>query len=115
MLFFHLPLKNAVRIHNYSENYRCQDQEQAQTSYFGQTQVSIHMTILHQHSVAEIDGIQSTIEGCRKRVTLHHAKLDTEWKICKRGQIAALLADVSFFQQDFRFCTIFLIRSLLKA
>ncbi|KXJ20237.1 hypothetical protein AC249_AIPGENE16598 [Exaiptasia diaphana] len=46
-LIKNLPENHAVAVHDYSENYTCQHQDQIQSLYFGQTQVSIHVTVLH--------------------------------------------------------------------
>ena len=60
-LKMHLPLNEVICVHDYSENYTCQDQDQSQSSYYGQTQVSIHVTILHRHAISRVDGTQSTL------------------------------------------------------
>lgn len=51
-----LPVGHVCCVHDYSENYTCQHQDQIQSLYYGQTQASIHVTVLHRHSLAEIDG-----------------------------------------------------------
>lgn len=58
-----LPQGHAYCIHNYSENYTCQYQDQIQSLYFSQTQVSIHVTILHRHAVEGIDGVVSDLNN----------------------------------------------------
>ena len=58
-----LPLGHACAVHDYSENYACVLQHQLQSLYFSQTQVSIHITVLHRHAMIEIDGEQSTQEN----------------------------------------------------
>ena len=40
-------------VHDYSENYACQ--QQPQLMYFSQIQASIHITVLHRHLLREID------------------------------------------------------------
>lgn len=55
-----LPYGHVCCVHDYSENYTCQHQDQLQSLYYGQTQASIHVTILHRHSLAEVDGEEST-------------------------------------------------------
>lgn len=50
-LLQNLPLNHVCAVHDYSENYSCQHQDQIQSLYFGQTQVSIHVTVLHRHAV----------------------------------------------------------------
>ena len=57
-----LPLENASRIHDYSENYSCTSQDQLQSQYFSQCQASIHITILHRHALEDVDGVESIIE-----------------------------------------------------
>lgn len=59
-LIKNLPVNHAVAVHDYSENFTCQHQDQIQSLYFGQTQVSIHVTVLHRHAV-EIDEEPGTV------------------------------------------------------
>ena len=49
-------------VHDYSENYTCQHQDQIQSHYYRQTQASIHVTVLHHHSLAEVDGEDSSAD-----------------------------------------------------
>ena len=65
-----LPVGDVCCIHDYSENYTCQHQDQLQSLYYGQTQASIHVTVLHRHSLAEVDGEESTLDS-PKIVTEH--------------------------------------------
>ena len=65
-----LPIGHVVCVHDYSENYSCQHQDQIQSLYYGQTQASIHVTVMHRHSLAEIDGEDSTPDN-PKIVTEH--------------------------------------------
>lgn len=58
-----LPLHHALCVHDYSENYRCSDISEIQTGYFQKTEVTIHVSILHRHSVLELDGQESTLEN----------------------------------------------------
>ena len=37
-------------------------QDQIQSLYFSQTQVSIHLTITHRHSLKDIDGLDSLVD-----------------------------------------------------
>ena len=55
-----LPIDHVCCVHDYSENYSCQHQDQLQSLYFSQTQASIHVTILHRHAIMNIDGQEST-------------------------------------------------------
>ena len=57
-----LPAGHVCCVHDYSENYSCQYQDQIQSLYFSQAQASIHVTILHRHAIKEIDGIASNEE-----------------------------------------------------
>lgn len=50
-------------VHDYSENYTGQHQDQIQSCYYGQTQVSIHVTMLHRHSFKDVDGTDSSVEN----------------------------------------------------
>ena len=65
-LIENLPANHVCCVHDYSDNYTCQHQDQIQSLYFGQTQASIHVTVLHRHPVREIDG-----EDCSGLVTEH--------------------------------------------
>ena len=65
-----LPLGEACCVHDYSENYCCRYQEEIQSLYFSQAQVSIHVTILHRHALKHIDGLESTEEQ-RELITEH--------------------------------------------
>jgi len=62
VLLTSLPLDHVVCIHDYSENFSCQYQDQIQTLYFSQTQASIYVTILHRHALLGLDGIESSVE-----------------------------------------------------
>lgn len=57
-------------MHDYSENYCCRYQEEIQSLYFSQAQVSIHVTILHRHALNHIDGFENTEEK-RELITEH--------------------------------------------
>ena len=61
-LFEHLPHNHAGAVHDYSENYNCQMQNEIQSLYYGQVQASIHVTILRRHALREIDGVKRTKE-----------------------------------------------------
>ena len=47
-------------VHDYSEGYSCRQQDEVQSEYFHVAKVSLHITILYQHAVEDVDGIQST-------------------------------------------------------
>lgn len=55
-----LPDDHAICVHDYSENYRCSDHREIQSSYFQKTEVSIHVTILYRHAILEVDGDDSS-------------------------------------------------------
>jgi hypothetical protein len=55
-----LPDATCLVIHDFSENYRCIDKDELQTSYFGKTEVSLHVSVIYRHAVAEYDGIDET-------------------------------------------------------
>ena len=59
-LLENLPLGHVCCVHDYSENCYCQHQDQIQSLYYGQTQASIHVTILHRRTLSEIDGEESS-------------------------------------------------------
>ena len=65
-----LPLHHACCVHDYSENYNCRYQEEAQSLYFAQNQCSIHVTILYRHASLQCDGVEST-EDNPKIITEH--------------------------------------------
>ena len=69
-LLENLPLGHMCCIHYYSENYSCQHQDQIQSLYYGQTQPSIHVTVLHRQALSEIDGKES-LEDDAHVVTEH--------------------------------------------
>jgi hypothetical protein len=58
-----LPLYHCVCVHDFSENYRCSELKQLQSSYFQKTEVSIHVTIIHRHALPDIDGVESSEEN----------------------------------------------------
>ena len=64
-LLENLPLGHVCCIHDYSENYSCQHQDQIQSLYYGQMQASIHVTVLHRHALSEIDGEESSEDDPR--------------------------------------------------
>ena len=64
-LLENLPLGHVCCIHDYSENYSCQHQDQIQSLYYGQMQASIHVTILHRHALSQIDGGESSEDDPR--------------------------------------------------
>ena len=59
-LLENLPLGHVCCVHDYTENCYCQHQDQIQSLYYGQTQASIHVTILHRRTLSEIDGEESS-------------------------------------------------------
>lgn len=52
-----LPTESAVVVHDFSENYRCSERTELQSSYFQRSEVSIHVSIIHRHAVLEYDFI----------------------------------------------------------
>ena len=69
-LLDNLPLGHICCIHDYFENYTCQHQDQIQSLYYGQTQASIHVTVLHRHALLYLDGEESS-ENDPRIVTEH--------------------------------------------
>lgn len=55
-----LPLNHCVCVHDFSENNRCTEVKQLQTSYFQKTEVLIHVTILQSYALLDIDGVESS-------------------------------------------------------
>ena len=64
-LLDNLPFGHVCCIHDYSENYSCQHQDQIQSCYYGQTQASLHVTVLHRHALLAIDGEESSEDDPR--------------------------------------------------
>lgn len=64
-LLDNLPFGHVCCIHDYSENYTCQQQDQIQSCYYGQTQASLHVTVLHRHALLAIDGEESSEDDPR--------------------------------------------------
>lgn len=62
-LIDNIPLGHAVCVHDFSENFRCSEQEEIQSNYFQRTEISIHVTILYRHAILEYDGQHSTAEN----------------------------------------------------
>jgi len=50
-----LPANHAVCVHDFSENYRCTEKTEIQSSYFKRNEVSIHVSIIHRHRTADDD------------------------------------------------------------
>ncbi|MES9879654.1 MAG: hypothetical protein ABW185_02090 [Sedimenticola sp.] len=61
-LMQHLPIGDCICVHDFSENYRCTDRQELQSTYFQRTEVTVHVTIIHRHAVLEVDGIESTTD-----------------------------------------------------
>ena len=59
-----LPEGDIVAVHDFSENYRCTEKKEIQSSYFQKKEVSLslHVTILHRHAMLEVDGVESTVQ-----------------------------------------------------
>jgi len=62
-LVTNLPLNHVITVHDYSENYRCKDKTELQSSYFQKNEASLHVTLLYRHALLEVDGIDSTEEN----------------------------------------------------
>lgn len=58
-LLENLPLGHCVAIHDFSDNYKCIEQNEMQSSYFQKLEVSLS---LHRHSVLEYDEKDNTTE-----------------------------------------------------
>ena len=54
-----LPAGDVLVDHDYSENYRCTEKNEIQSSHFQKTEVSIHVSIINRHAVLEHDGVES--------------------------------------------------------
>ena len=54
-----LPAGDVLVVHDYSENYRCTEKNEIQSSYFQKTEVSIHVSIIYRHAILEHDGVES--------------------------------------------------------
>ena len=48
-----LPMNQCLVIHDFSENYRCIEKQELQSTYFGKTEVSVHVSVIYRHAVLE--------------------------------------------------------------
>lgn len=48
-----LPHRHCLVIHDFSENYKCIEKEELQSSYFSKPEVTLHVSVLYRHAVAE--------------------------------------------------------------
>jgi hypothetical protein len=55
--------KSAIVVHDFSENYRCTERIELQSSYFQRSEVSIHVSIIHRHAVLEYDSVPDSEIG----------------------------------------------------
>lgn len=53
-----LPTGHCLVIHDFSENYRCIEKQELQSTYFGKTEVSVHVSVIYRHAVSEYDGME---------------------------------------------------------
>ncbi|CAG2202023.1 unnamed protein product [Mytilus edulis] len=63
MLKENLPQQHCIFVHDFSENYRCFENTEIQSSYFVRLEISIHVTLIYRLAILEIDGEESTIEN----------------------------------------------------
>ena len=57
-----LPMNHCLVIHDFSKNYRCIEKQELQSTYFGKTEVSLHVSVIYRHAVLEYDHIdESTV------------------------------------------------------
>ncbi|CAC5406462.1 unnamed protein product [Mytilus coruscus] len=54
-----LPQQHCIFVHDFSENYRCFDQTEIQSSYFARLEISIHVTLIYRHAILQIGGEES--------------------------------------------------------
>ncbi|CAC5374365.1 unnamed protein product [Mytilus coruscus] len=54
------PQQHCIFVRDFSENYRCFDKTEIQSSYFARLEISIHVTLIYRHGILEIDGEEST-------------------------------------------------------
>lgn len=59
-LLEHLPLNDCICVHDFSDKISCIEKNDLQSSYFQKVEVSIHVTVIHSHSLLEYDGVDST-------------------------------------------------------
>ncbi|WAR01723.1 hypothetical protein MAR_008281 [Mya arenaria] len=50
-----LQMNQCLVIHDISENYRCIEKQELQSTYFGKTEVSMHVSVVYRHAVLEYD------------------------------------------------------------
>lgn len=55
-----LPQGACVCVHDFSENCRCSERKELQSTYVQKTEVTVHATIIYRHSIMSYDGIEST-------------------------------------------------------
>ncbi|CAG2208510.1 unnamed protein product [Mytilus edulis] len=61
-LVTNLPQNHVISVHDYSENYKCKERDELQSSYFQKTEASLHVSLLYRHAILEVDGVESTSE-----------------------------------------------------
>lgn len=55
-----IPKDHCLLIHDFSENYRCIEKQEIQSSYFQKNEISIHVSLIYRHAILEYYGIDST-------------------------------------------------------
>ncbi|CAC5387052.1 unnamed protein product [Mytilus coruscus] len=73
-LVTNLPQNHVISVHDYSENYKCKDRDELQSSYFQKPEASLQVSLLYRHAtsniacllyrhaILEVDGVDSTLE-----------------------------------------------------
>ncbi|CAC5383741.1 unnamed protein product [Mytilus coruscus] len=61
-LVTNLPQNHIISVHDYSENYKCKERDELQSSYFQKPEASLHVSLLYRHAILEVDGVDSTLE-----------------------------------------------------
>ena len=93
-LLDNLPQNHVCCIHDYSENYSCNYQNEVHSCFYSQTQGSIQVTVLHRHAHNDIDGVDSSPDAPQP-VTEHIFVISTDCKLDHHSvhQCQQLIAD----------------------
>lgn len=51
-----LPSNSCLVVHDYSENYRCIQKQELQSTYFNRPEITLHVSVIYRRAILEIDG-----------------------------------------------------------
>ncbi|XP_053389228.1 uncharacterized protein LOC128552225 [Mercenaria mercenaria] len=82
-----LPEGHVVMVHDYSEDFKCELQDEIQSDYFSRNEVSIHVTVLYRHETENTESSSTHVPNIVKeyafvifesnthdRDTIHHVR-----------------------------------------